>query len=397
MKFEIETKELKNIVEKMETVINKKSSFKDFTNINFVVLNNKLMCYAGNGEHFFKINIFNSKCLEDGTLSINIEKIKKLCKLKNVVEICKNENEIKEENNLIRFKVINKNKTITMEGINRSSVKFPEVSIKNGYININESWFYESLVNLNVFTCKNIVSDNIIAMNYLCFNNNNKCIETMDAHKIAVRNYNNNVVLLTKNIEDDYIFIHNMCVSVMKKALNKKSNNYVKMYSDGKYTVVEGNDFQYAIHNFKNINRINIDTIFIPESDINYNFTIEKENLNEVSKFITTCENKDCSKPMVFISHNNDLYSYFNNSGILIVDKLNVENNNVEDKFYMGINPNYISDVCNISSEIKLKCSIKDSKCPLILEDNEYKFLVLPINCGKSNVYSNFISTLKEE
>lgn len=141
MKFEIETKELKNIVEKMETVINKKSSFKDFTNINFVVLNNKLMCYAGNGEHFFKINIFNSKCLEDGTLSINIEKIKKLCKLKNVVEICKNENEIKEENNLIRFKVINKNKTITMEGINRSSVKFPEVSIKNGYININESWF----------------------------------------------------------------------------------------------------------------------------------------------------------------------------------------------------------------------------------------------------------------
>lgn len=107
-------------------------------------------------------------------------------------------------------------------------------------LNVKESWLLETITNLVVYTSD---TDSNKIMQMFNFNTSNKRVEALEGHMIGMR------ALQDQDIkkENDSLMLHNKCVSVFKKMLDKKSSEIVALSQDKKYIKVSGSNFTYIV------------------------------------------------------------------------------------------------------------------------------------------------------
>ena len=285
-------------------------------------------------------------------------------------------------------------KIVTIPRYQNTDIFLPSMDESEKKImSVKENWLLETLVNLNTYTSD---VDNYKMMQVFNFNTKSKRIEALDGYRIGMRTLENQTIYETTENPFDTVKIHNKCVPVFKKLMDKKSEKEIEIYQDGKYIRLEGNDFTYIIRRIDG-EYFKVDSMLDMSDD--YRFVPDREQILEAMKYDAELRKTSGAdkKPVVLHSENGNLYSYIAAGKYEAFDEFETSENNMKDNFYIGFDPQFLTDAFNIVDSDKPLCFGTKNKAPLLINGNEYKILVLPVNIGNEDYSAEFTKRIRGE
>lgn len=385
MKFTMNAKELKAMIDKGITVIDKKHYNPDFKKLYFQIDKDGLLRVLGsNSEQYVEIRNDQAYDVQPGVFGIDIDDIKIVTKMKGniIVEDVTTE----DMGDVGKINIKCGKKTVTIPRYQNVDIFLPAMDgTEEKILAAKENWLLETLVNLETYT-----SDDINKMT-MCFNFNTKQnrIEALEGHRIGMRTLRDQEVY-----SENSVMLNRSCVPVFKKAMSKKSESKVTISQDEKYVKVDGNDFTY-------VRRKQDGTYFDVEKllrfDSDFKFVPDRESMLEMAKYnreLRVNDGKDA--PVVFHSENGGLYSYIKTHKYEAFDEIETSENNMKSDLYISFNPSYIADAFSIVDSDEPECIGINAKSPIVIKGDEYSFLILPINI-KNNCEAAFTKHIKGE
>ena len=239
MKFTMNAKELKTMMEKGMSAINKKAALSTLTKLYFQVeADGTVKIWGTDMEHFAEVRSNNAWNTSQGVLGIDTDDIKVLTKMSGDITL---EDVSTEKECKINIQCGKKN--VTIPKYMNTDIFLPSMdNTEEKIFTVKENWLLETIVNLSVYT-----SDSNKLFEVFNFNTVSKRIEALDGHRIGMRTLENQTIYETTENPFDTVKIHNKCVPVFKKLMDKKSEKEIEIYQDGKYIRLEGNNFTYII------------------------------------------------------------------------------------------------------------------------------------------------------
>lgn len=391
MKFTMNAKDLKIMMEKGMAAINKKATISTLTRLYFQTNEKGIVKIWGTDmEHWTEVRTNNAYDVQPGVIGIDVEDIKIISKMSGEIIL---EDVTTEDMEVGKINIKCGKKIITIPRYQNTDIFLPSMDkSEKKIISVKENWLLETIVNLNTYTAND---DNRKMMQVFNFNTKAKRVEALDGHRIGMRTLKNQTIYETTENPFDTVKIHNKCVPVFKKLMDKKSEKEIKIYQDGKYIRLEGNDFTYIIRRIDG-DYFNVEQMLTTSND--YKFIPNREEFFETMKYnkeLKKLSNSD-KDPVILHSVNGKLYSYIMTGKYEALDELETIENNMKDNFYIGFNAEFLADAFNIVDSDKPVCYGINNKTPLLINGNEYKFLVLPIciEVGKyDKIFSNKIKS----
>lgn len=368
MKFNINSKDFKELAEKAITCVNKKAAVADLTRIYLnVTEDGKIEIRTSNLEHYLILeydNIFN---FEPGFCTIDNEDLKVVNKLSGIFTVTKEENKL----------IFDNGKKISIPCYDTYDISFPALKEEETkyVISVSKAWMLETLVKLDTFTPHKY---NNIAMECFNFNTAKNRIEALDGHRIGIRLFPDGCKLGEEKSETTYM-LSNKCVPVFKKVLDKKSNNAIGFYTDGEYNKFCGTNFTYY-SKCVNTHYWKVEKMLYTQNYEQSCF-VKRENLMGIAKYNKDLANsKEEKKHMVLKCKNDTLYSYMETSRYETLDSIEIHNLNIKEGFTIAFNPAYLFEGLNIMEMEDVRIDLYNSKAPALMTCNDWKYLLLPVN-----------------
>lgn len=392
MKFTMNAKDLKVMMEKGMTAINKKATLSTLTRLYFQIDENGILKVWGTDiEHWAEVKTDNAYDTQPGVLGIDVDDIKIISKMSGEITL---EDVTTEDMEVGKINIKCGKKIVTIPRYQNTDIFLPSMDEgEKKIMSIKENWLLETLANLNTYTADD---DNRKMMQVFNFNTKSKRIEALDGHRIGMRTLENQTIYETTESPFDTVKIHNKCVPVFKKLMDKKSEKEIEIYQDGKYIRLEGNDFIYIIRRIDG-EYFKVDSMLDISDD--YRFVPDREQILEAMKYDAELRKASGAdkKPVILHSENGNLYSYIVAGKYEAFDELKTSENNMKDNFYIGFNPQFLTDAFNIVDSDKPLCLGAGNKASLLINGDEYKILVLPVNIENSEYSAEFTKRIKGE
>ena len=373
MKFTMNAKELKTMMEKGMAAIDKKASFQPLTRLYFEVDGNGIVKVLGtNIEHYAEVRTDSAYQTSPGVLGISIDDIKIISKMSGEISI----EDISTENEM-KINIRCGKKNVTIPRYENTDIFLPSMDdTEEKIFTVKENWLLDTVVNLNTYTSDAISNKMFQVFN---FNAKSKRVEALEGHRIGMRTLENQTIHTVAENPFDMVKLYNICVPVFKKIMDKKSENEVIISQDKKYIKVEGNDFTYIVRRIDG-EYFKVDQMLNIAED--FRFTPDRESILEAMKYdadLAKADNAD-RKPVVLHSENGNLYSYINTVKYEAFDELETKEIQMKDSLYIAFNPQFLADAFSIVDSDNPVCIGNNAKAPMLITGNEYSFLVLPIN-----------------
>lgn len=392
MKFTMNAKDLKTMMDKGMAAINKKATLSTLTRLYFQIDENGILKVWGTDmDHWAEVRTDNAYDTQPGVLGIDVDDIKIISKMIGEITL---EDVTTEDMEVGKINIKCGKKIVTIPRYQNIDIFLPPMDESEKKImSVKENWLLETLVNLNTYTSNN---DNMKMMQAFNFNTKSKRIEALDGYRIGIRTLENQTIHEITENPFDTVKIHNKCVPVFKKLMDKKSEKEIEIYQDGKYIRLEGNDFTYIIRRI-NGEFFKVDSMLDMSDD--YRFVPNRKQILEAMKYDTELIKTSGTdkKPVVLHSENGNLYSYIAACKYEAFDEFETSENNMKDNFYIGFNPQFLTDAFNIVDSDKPLCFGTGSKAPLLINGDEYKILVLPVNIGNEDYSAEFTKRIRGE
>ena len=392
MKFTMDAKELKKLMDKGITVINKKCAVPALTRLYFQVEENGIVKMFGTDmNHYVEVRSSSVYDTCPGVIGIDVDDVKIISKMNGIVSI--ESNMLEDRNEVGKVNIKCGKKTVSVLGYQKDNDIIPDINnIGSKIMSVKENWLLETIANLSLYTS---YSENNKMMQVFNFNTKKNRIEALDGYRIGMRSRENQTIYETTENPFETVKIHNMCVPVFKKLMDKKSEKNVIIYQSKKNIRLDGNDFTYIIRRVDGAYYKVDQMLKVPEE---FKFIPDRENILDAMKYDAELAKMDCvnKKPVVFHSANGKLYSYIHTEKYEAFDELETFENNMSDSLYIGFNSRYLADVFSIMDSDKPVCFGYNAKYPLVISGNEYSFLILPVNIG-SDYNKEFSERNKEE
>ena len=373
MKFTMNAKELKTMMEKGMAAIDKKASLSSLTRLYFEVDGNGIVKVLGtNIEHYAEVRTDSAYQTSPGVLGISIDDIKVISKMSGEISI---EDVSTEKEMKINIRCGKKN--VTIPRYENTDIFLPSMDdTEEKIFTVKENWLLDTVVNLNTYTSDAISNKMFQVFN---FNAKSKRVEALEGHRIGMRTLENQTIHTVAENPFDMVKLYNICVPVFKKIMDKKSENEVIISQDKKYIKVEGNDFTYIVRRIDG-EYFKVDQMLNIAED--FRFTPDRESILEAMKYdadLARADNAD-RKPVVLHSENGNLYSYINTVKYEAFDELETKEIQMKDDLYIAFNPQFLADAFSIVDSDNPVCIGNNAKAPMLITGNEYSFLVLPVN-----------------
>lgn len=383
LKFTMNAKELKTMMEKGVVAIDKKAALSSLTRLYFQVeADGTVKALGMDMEHFAEIRSNNAWNTSPGVLGIDVDDIKVLTKMSGDITL---EDVSTEKECKINIQCGKKN--VTIPKYMNTDIFLPGMdNTEEKIFTVKENWLLETIANLAIYTSDN---DSNKMMQVFNFNAKSERIEALDGYRIGMRTLQNQIIHVVDDSPFNTVKIHNKCVSVFKKIMDKKSEKEVVISQDKKYIKIEGNDFTYMIRRIEG-EYFKVDQLLNFSEE--YRFIANRKNILEVMKYdaeLVKLDNAD-RKPVVLHSENGNLYSYIRTAKYEAFEELETMENNMDAKLYIGFNSQFLADVFNIVDSENPVCIGTNAKAPMIITGNEYSFLVLPINITQNDYTEKF-------
>lgn len=380
MKFTLDARELKTMMEKGMTAINKKASLATLTKLYLQVeVNGTVKALGTDIEHWVEIKSNNAFDTSAGVLGISTEDAKIIGKMNGLITL---EDVSTEKERKINVKC--GKKVVSIPCYSNLDIFLPSMDDTEEHIlTLQESWLLETIVNLATYTSE---KDTHKLMQTFNFNTTYKRVEALDGFRIGMRTLENQKIEKYANNPFEDVKLHKMCVPVFKKIMDKKSNAEVKVYQDKKYIRVEGKDFTYITRRidgeyFKVHQMLSDARDFIFEADRTNLLAVMKYNCDLV---------KHEEKPVILHTEDGKLYSFMATCRYTTLDELEAQDLTMDNNLFIGFNPYFLMDVFNIIDTDKPICRGSSDKAPMFIDGNEYSFLVLPVNVRDGSIREKF-------
>lgn len=384
MKFTMNAKELKAMMEKGLAAIDKKVTLDSLKKLYMQVEEDGTVKMWGTDmEHFAEIRTNNAFDTSPGVLGIDIDDIKIISKMNGDVTLEDVSTEMQQRINIKCGK-----KIVTIPRYANTDIFLPAMDDTEAHIiTTTESWLLETIANLSLF----VAGDDVNKMlNVFNFNTKRKRIEALDNHRIALRSLDSQEIITVTENPFDTVKLHVKCLPVFKKIMDKKSDAGVKVYQDQKYIRISGKDFTYVIRRIDG-QYFNIEQMLCDSRD--FVFNADREEMLKIMKYNADMV-KEEKEPTIFHSENGKLYTYLQTSRYQTFDEIETKNLVMDEDLFIGFNSHYLVDALSVIDSENPVFRGSQRNAPMYIDGNEYNFLILPINIAGENYIINFRTQL---
>ena len=369
MKFTMDSKELKIMMDKVMTAVNKKVSAPSLKRLYFSIDDKGILKILSTDiEHYVEVRTENTYHTELGMFGIDIEDIKIISKMSGEITI---EDITSDKEEKINIKCGKKN--VFIPRFENTDVSLPVLDNGENILDVKENWLFETISNLSVFVSNREEVNRM--MSVFNFNIKEKRVEALWNCMIGMRQLEDDMILKETENPFETVKLHCRCVPVFKKLLDKKSERKVIISQNDKYVKVESENFTYITKRIDG-EYFKVNQMLSDEWD--YKFTANAKELLEAMKYDADLL-KESKLPVTFHAENGNLYSYASTTRYEAFDEIEVKEKPEKD-FYIGFNPNFLVDIMSIvDSEYPVFYGTKEV-CPWIINGDTYSFLILPVN-----------------
>lgn len=369
IKFTMNAKELKTMMDKAMTVVNKKASVPSLKRLYFSIDDKGILKILSTDiEHYVEVRTENTYHTEPGMFGIDIEDIKIISKMSGKITIEDITSDKKEKINIKCGK-----KNVSIPRFENTDVSLPVLDNGENILDVKENWLSETISNLSVFVSNREKVNQM--MSVFNFNTKEKRVEALWKYMIGMRQLEDNTILKETENPFETVKLHCRCVPVFKKLLDKKSEMEVIISQNDKYVKVESENYTYITKRIDG-EYFKVNQMLSDEWD--YKFTANAKELLEAMKYDADLL-KESKLPVTFHAENGNLYSYAGTIKYEAFDEIEVKEKPEKD-FYIGFNPNFLVDVMSIvDSEYPIFYGTKEV-CPWIIKGDTYSFLILPVS-----------------
>lgn len=369
IKFTMNAKELKTMMDKAMTVVNKKASVPSLKRLYFSIDDKGILKILSTDiEHYVEVRTENTYHTEPGMFGIDIEDIKIISKMSGEITI---EDITSDKEEKINIKCGKKN--VSIPRFENTDVSLPVLDNGENILDVKENWLSETISNLSVFVANREEVNRM--MSVFNFNTKEKRVEALWNCMIGMRQLEDDMTLKETENPFETVKLHCRCVPVFKKLLDKKSERKVIISQNDKYVKVESENFTYITKRIDG-EYFKVNQMLSDEWD--YKFTANAKELLEAMKYDADIL-KESKLPVTFHAENGNLYSYASTTRYEAFDEIEVKEKPEKD-FYIGFNPNFLVDVMSIvDSEYPIFYGTKEV-CSWIIKGDTYSFLILPVN-----------------
>lgn len=384
MKFTMNAKELKAMMEKGLAAIDKKVTLDSLKKLYIQVEEDGTVKMWGTDmEHFAEVKTDNTWNTSPGVLGIDIDDIKIISKMSGEVTLEDFSTKTQQRINIKCGK-----KIVTIPRYANTDIFLPAMDDTEAHIiTTTESWLLETIANLSLF----VAGDDVNKMlNVFNFNTKRKRIEALDNHRIALRSLDSQEIITVTENPFDTVKLHVKCLPVFKKIMDKKSDAGVKVYQDQKYIRISGKDFTYVIRRIDG-QYFNIEQMLCDSRD--FVFNADREEMLKIMKYNADMV-KEEKEPTIFHSENGKLYTYLQTSRYQTFDEIETKNLVMDEDLFIGFNSHYLVDALSVIDSENPVFRGSQRNAPMYIDGNEYNFLILPINIAGENYIINFRTQL---
>ncbi len=369
IKFTMNAKELKIMMDKVMTAVNKKVSVPSLKRLYFSIDDKGILKILSTDiDHYVEVRTKNVYHTEPGMLGIDIEDIKIISKMSGEITV---EDITSDKEEKINIKCGKKN--VSIPRFENTDVFLPVLNNVEDILDVKENWLSETISNLSVFVSNREEVNRM--MSVFNFNTKEKRVEALWNCMIGMRQLEDDMILKETGNPFETVKLHCRCVPVFKKLLDKKSERKVIISQNDKYVKVESENFTYITKRIDG-EYFKVNQMLSDEWD--YKFTANAKELLEAMKYDADLL-KESKLPVTFHAENGNLYSYASTTRYEAFDEIEVKEKPEKD-FYIGFNPSFLVDIMSIvDSEYPVFYGTKEV-CPWIIKGDTYSFLILPVN-----------------
>lgn len=366
LSFSITSKELGAVVKKANSALDNKSVFTPLRTIYFRSDDaNTLMVTSTNISQWLEVRTDRIWNCRSGIFGIESEDMKLILKMSGNVTF---EDISMETENKISVKC--GKRELTVNKICDTDYVLPAIGDeKQDVLEATESWLYDTVTKLTLFTSK---SDVISLQKCINFNTKTKRVTALDGTRLTLKKMENvDIFTEQRNINMDAT----LASPVLKTVLDKMESKKVLMSVDKTWICIKGNDFTYMIKHTDGV-YYDVDKI-LPHND-SFSCVADKEKLLETVKYSKDIIGKE-KIPFVLHSKNGKLYSYTAVKKYEVLEELEVNDLKMDD-MYIAFNPTFWVDALSTIDTEEVKICGGRNIDPLMIYGNEYDFLILPVN-----------------
>ena len=294
MKFTMDSKELKIMMDKVMTAVNKKVSVPSLKRLYFSIDDEGILKILSTDiEHYVEVRTQNTYHTEPGMFGIDIEDIKIISKMSGEITI---EDITSDKEEKINIKCCKKN--VSIPRFENTDVSLPVLDNGENILDVKENWLSETISNLSVFVSNREEVNRM--MSVFNFNTKEKRVEALWNCMIGMRQLEDDMILKETENPFETVKLHCRCVPVFKKLLDKKSEKKVIISQNDKYVKVESENFTYITKRIDG-EYFKVNQMLSDEWD--YKFTANAKELLEAmkydadllkeSKFILVCKHNE--------------------------------------------------------------------------------------------------------
>jgi DNA polymerase III sliding clamp (beta) subunit (PCNA family) len=378
-KMTITAKEMKSVIEKVATAIDKKSAYIPFLYINFISDADGVKVIAGHSEQALEITL--NECTGDiDSFAIDFSDIKAITKLSGTLTLSYDS-----EKSVLN--VTCGKKSLSLKGYEVTDFNHLNNDSEKDMFTANTNWFIDTLNNLVMFTSPEKARPSLQCVN---FNSAEKQVEACDGFRAVTRKMN---IIDIKNT--DSVLIPQIAVHILKKSIGKNTDNTITVMQGNKSVIVKGVDFKYTVKKV-NGNFLNINALFANKTAEN-SAMIDKKEFISVLKYANDIADTEKHR-LIMHANSNTLYSFITTGKIESMDEITATNVNINNNLYIGYNARYLLEIFSILDVDAVEYNPTGDKSITFFSGNEYNALVLPVLLqGSYNSESNDLKAFKSK
>lgn len=376
MKFEINEKTMKNILEKAVAAIDKKSSLDMLKRLYFNVNENTLEIMVQNyNTETIQLALYENILNiggENGKFAIHVDDVPIITKMKDIITMSI------EEDGKLYVKSGKKKVNIPLYEYTETEIEPLQIGKEENLLNIPCNEFIETCLSLSIFAEKESPNE---LLNVIKLDGKNSRMIALDGHRMAIKHLKDEYIA-ENNIVGD-VMLHVYTVPILKKIISKKDCKNLSISFDGKYIVLRNNDFELIIKNVEG-QYFKVDQWLVGNGK-GRSFSCNRKELLNIMKYDCDITKKEDKIPVVFYQSNGKMNVYCKSSRYECIDTLETKESYIQDDFMIGFNPQYYIDALEIVNENDVMIEFNNPKYPAFINTEEYIFLILPvnINCAK--------------
>ncbi len=377
MKFEISSKELKNVITGIEKAVTKKATLEIFETVQFrreekgnIVFEAQNM----NGDGFGILRLLNTEVYDfegsDNKESFNLD----LKDLKEIVKIKTDDFIVSEvSDNKVLFDA-GKKKIVVNKKTNNNSFIEPILDHAELICSTTCKDLLDSFTRLSKALADKDSNNKVMT----CYHLRNDFIEGMDGYVVIrkatnekeTRFYGDNVDLL----------INGKDFEILKNVLIQNKDNKLHISINHKYYCISCEAFSYIGQRVEG-KPFNTDKL-LEGTGFDKNVVVDTANFLEIVKYnvkINRNSKDDKPKPTILGVKGNQLFSYHSIFNMESFDVIDAKESNIEDGFYIAVNPDYLQKVFSVLAEDKTEMTFLNNKAPVRVESGDITSLILPV------------------